>query len=111
MLLHGDLHHYNILSAERAPWLAIDPHGLVGEPAFETGAFFGNPSGLLDRPNPRRVLTRRADIFAERLSLDRARIVAWGFAYQMLSAVWSAEHGGTGWRNAVSVAEILGSMM
>ena len=25
MLLHGDLHHYNILSADRAAWLAIDP--------------------------------------------------------------------------------------
>jgi len=25
VLLHGDLHHWNILSAEREPWLAIDP--------------------------------------------------------------------------------------
>lgn len=111
VLLHGDLHHYNIVSAERAPWLAIDPHGLVGEPAFETGAFFGNPSGLTARPDLRRVLSRRADIFAERLGFDRKRIIAWGFAYQMLSAVWSAENGGTGWHGAASVAEILGSVV
>ena len=110
VLLHGDLHHYNILSAQRAPWLAIDPHGLVGEPAFETGAFFGNPFDLLDRPDPARILQRRADILAERLMLGRARIVGWGFAYQMLSAVWSAERGGTGWRRAIGVAEILAAM-
>ncbi len=30
LLLHGDLHHYNILSG-RGGWLAIDPKGLVGE--------------------------------------------------------------------------------
>jgi streptomycin 6-kinase len=35
-LLHGDLHHENILAAEREPWLAIDPKGVVGEPARET---------------------------------------------------------------------------
>jgi streptomycin 6-kinase len=33
-ILHGDLHHWNILSAEREPWLAIDPKGVIGEPAY-----------------------------------------------------------------------------
>src|SRR5713101_9176579 len=42
VLLHGDLHHENILAAERAPWLAIDPKGVVGEPAYETGALLRN---------------------------------------------------------------------
>jgi streptomycin 6-kinase len=35
MLLHGDLHHTNILTAGRQPWLAIDPKGVIGEPAYE----------------------------------------------------------------------------
>jgi len=110
VLLHGDLHHYNILSAQRAPWLAIDPHGVIGEPAFETGAYFGNPSGMAMRQGAARTLERRSHIFAGRLGLDRQRIIAWGFAYQVLSAVWSAERGGTGWRNAIGVAEILSAM-
>ncbi len=107
VLLHGDLHHYNILSAERAPWLAIDPHGVVGEAAFETGAYFGNPADLLTRPHPERILERRAHVFAERLGLDRQRVLAWGVAYQTLSAVWSAENGGTHWGKAIRVAEML----
>ena len=111
VLLHGDLHHYNILSAERAPWLAIDPHGLVGEPAFEVGAYFGNPVDVLAQSHPNGSWTGESEIFAERLGLDRKRVVAWGFAYQMLSAVWSAENGGTGWHRAVGVAELLSSML
>jgi streptomycin 6-kinase len=109
-LLHGDLHHYNILSAQRAPWLAIDPHGLVGDPVFEVGAFFGNPFDLLDRPDPARLLERRTHILAERLGFDRQRVIAWGLAYQVLSAVWSAENGGTNWRRAVGAAGLLASM-
>src|SRR5687768_14739265 len=50
VLLHGDLHHFNILSAEREPWLALDPKGLVGEPAYEVGAFLHNPFDFLDVP-------------------------------------------------------------
>ncbi len=38
----GDLHHENILAAERAPWLAIDPKGVIGEPAYEMGALLRN---------------------------------------------------------------------
>jgi streptomycin 6-kinase len=34
-LLHADLHHHNILAAERHPWLAIDPKGVIGDAAYE----------------------------------------------------------------------------
>jgi streptomycin 6-kinase len=44
VLLHGDLHHFNILSARRQPWLAIDPKGVAGEPAYEPGALLRNPN-------------------------------------------------------------------
>jgi streptomycin 6-kinase len=110
VLLHGDLHHYNILSAQRAPWLAIDPHGVIGEPAFEVGAFFGNPLDLASRPGLPRILERRGRIFSERLGFDYHRIIAWAFAYRMLSAVWSAENGGTGWADSVAIARVLDGM-
>src|SRR5579859_2414687 len=57
VLLHGDLHHQNILAAQRAPWLALDPKGVAGEPAYEVGALMRNPS-----PQPGAVLARRATI-------------------------------------------------
>ncbi|MFC6593709.1 aminoglycoside phosphotransferase family protein [Kitasatospora paranensis] len=34
-LVHGDLHFADVLRAEREPWPAIDPKGLVGDPAYD----------------------------------------------------------------------------
>src|SRR5262249_56979564 len=35
VVLHGDLHHYNVLRSRRGGWLAIDPKGLVGDRCFD----------------------------------------------------------------------------
>lgn len=47
-LLHGDLHHYNVLSDVRRGWLAIDPKGVIGEVEYEAGAIFRNPNEMPD---------------------------------------------------------------
>jgi len=99
----GDLHHDNILEDERRGWLAIDPKGVVGETAFETGALLRNPG-----PDPAlwadaKTILRRTAILAERLGLERQRILAWCFAQAALSALWRLEDGldpTPGWRMA-----------
>lgn len=92
VLLHGDLHHENILSAERAPWLAIDPKGVVGEPAYEPGALLRNRRpDLSDTTQAVRVLTRRLDQLSEELDLDRGRVRAWALAQAVLSVWWTIE--------------------
>src|SRR5215472_9375496 len=89
VLLHGDLHHDNILQAQREPWLIIDPKGIIGEPVYETGALLRNPMPqLLQYNNPKQVLVRRIDILSERLRMDRERILGWGFSQAVLSAWW-----------------------
>ena len=35
LLVHGDFHPRNILRGEREPWLAVDPKGYVGDPAYD----------------------------------------------------------------------------
>ena len=108
VLLHGDLHHDNILRARRQPWLALDPKGVVGEPAYEVGALLRNPlPRLLAYPRPRRVLARRVDLLAEFFSFAREKIVGWGIAQAVLSAWWSYEDHGHGWESAVAVAQLL----
>jgi streptomycin 6-kinase len=92
VLLHGDLHQDNILAAQRQPWLAIDPKGLIGEPAYETGPLLRNPfPQILQVPQPGRLLARRIDQLGEELGLDRARIRNWGLAQAVLSAWWCIE--------------------
>jgi streptomycin 6-kinase len=106
VLLHGDLHHWNILSAERQDWLAIDPKGIVGEPVYETGAWLRNPSPLVVKESrPEILVTRRVDQFADELGFDRRRILGWGFAQAILSAWWSYEDGDPGWEEMLSFAE------
>jgi streptomycin 6-kinase len=111
VLLHGDLHHWNILSAERQPWMALDPKGVVGDPAYEIAAWLRNPTPhLLSEPDPRRILARRIDQFVEELGFERERILGWGLAHAVLSACWSIEDHGQGWEPAIRVAEILAEM-
>lgn len=108
MLLHGDYHHHNILQAERAPWLIIDPKGVVGDPCYEVGAFLYNPIGLHERyPNLQPVLERRVHQFSEILGFERERIQHWGIAQAVLSAVWTCESEGYGWEPTMAVARIL----
>jgi streptomycin 6-kinase len=43
VVLHGDLHHGNILDFGTRGWLAIDPKGLLGERGFDYANIFTNP--------------------------------------------------------------------
>ena len=108
VVLHGDLHHYNILASGPRGWLAIDPKGLIGEPAYEIGAFLRNrlPEPL---PNPEaaRLTARRMDQFAAELGVDRARVRGWALSQAVLSAWWSLEDHGHGWEPMIVLAEII----
>jgi streptomycin 6-kinase len=95
VLLHGDLHQDNILSAEREPWLAIDPKGVIGEPAFEVGPLLRNfwPD-ILACTNPKQLMARRIDQLSAELDFDRERICGWGFSQAVLSMIWGMEDTG-----------------
>jgi streptomycin 6-kinase len=93
-LLHGDLHHFNVLTDKVRGWTAIDPKGIVGEQAYETGAALRNPWGSSEIFTDRSVIVRRASRFAKELSLDEGRVLGWAFAQAVLSAVWAIEDGG-----------------
>lgn len=92
LLLHGDLHHWNILTAERQPWLALDPKGLIGEAEYEVGALTRNRwVENASKTDLQRQADRRLAIFAEMLGFDRQRMLAWCMAQAVLSAWWSYE--------------------
>ena len=77
-------------AAGEGGWKAIDPKGVVAEPAYETGALLRNPLGA---PLDRRRLARRIALLAEALELDRGRIHAWARVQAVLSAVWNVQDG------------------
>ncbi|MFI6763291.1 aminoglycoside phosphotransferase family protein [Micromonospora sp. NPDC050417] len=104
VVLHGDLHHDNILRAEREPWLAIDPHGVVGDPGAEVGPMLYNPDPSRRDDNLLALVPARLEQVADGLRLPPERVVAWGFALCMLSEVWDVEGGATSPGRALDVA-------
>ncbi|MGH9125058.1 MAG: aminoglycoside phosphotransferase family protein [Acidimicrobiales bacterium] len=75
VLLCTDLHAGNVLSAEREPWLVIDPKPYVGDPAYDVTQHMLNCSARLHR-DPVGLASRMAGL----LDLDAGRVRQWLFA-------------------------------
>jgi streptomycin 6-kinase len=90
-VLHGDLHHGNVLDFGPRGWLAIDPKRLLGERAFDFANIFRNPDLEIAKAPGR--LAHQATVIAEAARLDRARLLRWILAYAGLSAAWILNDG------------------
>jgi len=93
MLLHGDLHHYNVLFDSTRGWVSIDPKGLVGELEYEVGAILRNPVENPDFFASTTVVKRRLNLLTAALNLNYDRALRWSFAQAVLSAIWVIEDG------------------
>ncbi|NUP16048.1 MAG: hydroxyurea phosphotransferase [Streptomyces sp.] len=83
-LLHWDLHDENVLASDRAPWLAIDPKPLAGDPGFELWPALDNRFDAAD-------VRWRFDAMTDVLDLDRARARAWTYARLLQNSLWDIE--------------------
>ncbi|MBO8157744.1 MAG: hydrogenase expression protein HypB [Bacillaceae bacterium] len=91
-LLHGDLHHYNILKASGESWVAIDPKGLIGEREYDVIQFLLNklPEGEVAS-----AIQNRMEIFADELNLNFQKIALWGYAHSVLATAWTVQDDGS----------------
>ena len=93
ILLHGDLHHDNILLDQQQGWLAIDPKGVIGDPACQAARFLRNPlPALLEQNNPLTTTKTRLEILADRLQQEPDRLLKWAFVDSVLGACWNIQH-------------------
>lgn len=104
LLLHGDLHHDNILSSQRDGWLAIDPQGVIGEASWEIAPFLVNNLPEDESQWPR-IMRRRADQLSDELALDRRRVYIWSAVRALQGAFWSLRDDVETWRAALICAE------
>jgi streptomycin 6-kinase len=102
-VLHGDIHHDNILHFGPRGWLAIDSKGLRGERGFDYANLFCNPDHETATLPGR--LARRVDLVAEAAALEPARLLRWILAWAGLSAAWLIDDGVSP-QGALSVAEL-----
>lgn len=107
VLLHGDLHHWNILSAAREPYLVIDPKGITGNFGYEMSTFLINHHRwLMADPDVKEKLTAAIDLFAGAFDMTPGAIRKWTFAQSVLSAWWTFEENSDNWKRELEFAEI-----
>lgn len=106
-LIHGDLHHENILSATREPFLAIDPKGIIGDIGYEIAVFLNNHLWwLASETNLRENLDYAARKFSEAFEIETLDLRKWAYAQIVLSAWWSFDESGENWQTDLAFAEI-----
>jgi streptomycin 6-kinase len=103
-LVNRDFHLWNVLAAEREPWLVIDPKPLVGERAFDTGH-------LVRTLLPERLELGSVDAIvgrlAKELELEPAHVRRWAFVRSVDDALWGLATGGTDVEWDVRCAQLL----
>ncbi|KJY41524.1 kinase [Streptomyces sp. NRRL B-1568] len=78
VLLHGEYHQGKVLAGERSPWLAVGPHPLVGERAYDLAWLVQDRlDTLLASPGAPAAARRRVAKLAESLEVDRDRLRGW----------------------------------
>ena len=94
VVLHGDLHHENILLDDQCGWLAIDPKGVIGPRCLEVGRFLQNQLPA-SRPAERReqILRQRIEIFSAELGHCQQIIAASGLVDCVLCQCWALADG------------------
>ncbi|MFD8304233.1 aminoglycoside phosphotransferase family protein [Streptomyces sp. NPDC059690] len=83
-LLHWDLHDENVLACDRAPWLAIDPKPVAGDPGFELWPALHNRFEADE-------IRWRFDAMTDVLALDRTRARAWTLGRLLQNVLWDIE--------------------
>lgn len=88
LLVHGDLHLGNVMLGDGGP-KAIDPHGLVGDPAYDFLQLLRDDwNGIVSDPNLDRAIERRVDAFAAAAKLDPGRVRRWAQLRSTITAIW-----------------------
>lgn len=89
-LLHTDLHDGNVLAGDRAPWLAIDPKPLSGDPHYEVAPLLWNRWEELTSGygGVRAGLRRRFEAVLDVAGFDERRARDWVVLRMMCNALW-----------------------
>lgn len=103
-LLHGDLHHYNILYDQERGWCGIDPKGVVGDVYFDfVPILFNELYSLSD-------LKRRVERICSLLEINKKRLLKASLALLTLQTCWALEDKGN-WREMLTVIQWLDNLL
>jgi streptomycin 6-kinase len=94
ILLHGDLHHWNIIVDETRGWMAIDPKGVIGASCLDVGRYICNATGFDDpsRAEMREILLEAIRILSDVTGESEERMFAGAFCDKVTGSGWGLKH-------------------
>jgi len=93
LIIHGDLHHHNVLAADREPWLVIDPKPMSGDPHYEPAPMLWNRWDEIVAGNARENLRRRFHTLVDVAGLDEERARDWVVVRMVHNMSWAVIDG------------------
>lgn len=91
ILLHGDLHHENILYSTDGRWMVIDPKGITGIRSLEAGRYILNAIWFTPDARKPAVLSQLVSAFSHAFQRSQHTIAICAFIDCVLSQTWSFE--------------------
>lgn len=91
VVLHGDLHHANVLDGGHRGWLAIDPKGITGPRGYDFANILCNPDPQTALASGR--LDRQLAVVAEAARLAPRRLLQWLLVHAAVAGVWCVQDG------------------
>lgn len=92
-ILHGDIHHENIIYKDGRGWLSIDPKGLIGERTYDLANSLINPFSLGSIVQNKDTFLSRLKLLSKKANVDQRRLLKFAFTHACLSACWTIESG------------------
>ena len=89
-ILHGDLHHDNVIVTSDGP-VAIDQKGILGDPAFELANAFRHPRGSQVPLADGGLIAKRVELWSAALDVPARRLLQWAAVKCALSIAWRAK--------------------
>lgn len=90
-ILHGDLHHDNIMLGARG-YCAIDAKGVIGDRTYELANAVSNPIGVEDLMIKPGRISFLLDLWSSAFEIDRLKFLEWIIAQRGMSISWSGNH-------------------
>ena len=91
VLLHGDLHHWNILKDRDSGWKVIDPKGVIGIAPMESARFIDNHIDMVGESKKFNHLDNMVTVFSHKFKERKGNIAICYFILRVLSTCWTFE--------------------
>ncbi len=93
VLLHGDLHHDNILKNDNGDYFMIDPKGIIGPAIFDIPRYILNEIDFVSEDERKRHIRHIIDLISEKIKYPVSDIIKLFFMEVILANVWNVEDG------------------